>query len=166
MATSSIQRNLLVNAAISSAGLSLISSSDAAAQRAALGLVIGTDVAAVGSGNSTTITASEALSAGNLVNIWDSSGAKVRKADATVVGKEAHGFVSSAVSNGATATVNFSGNITGLSGLTPGLQFLSTTAGASSSTAPTASGNIVQCIGFATSTSTINFQSQPPILLA
>src|SRR5882757_9494798 len=39
------------------------------------------------------ITASEALSAGDLVNVWNSTGAKVRKADASTAGKEAHGFV-------------------------------------------------------------------------
>ena len=58
---------------------------------------IGADTAA--------ITASEALSAGDLVNVWNSGGPKVRKADATTAGKRAHGFVLSAVANGATATV-------------------------------------------------------------
>src|SRR5512143_1765954 len=42
------------------------------------------------------ITTSEALSAGDFVNIWASTGTKVRKADATTAGKEAHGFVLSA----------------------------------------------------------------------
>lgn len=55
------------------------------------------------------ITASEALAAGDLVNIWNSTGAKARKADATVAGKEAHGFVLASVSNGASATVYFEG---------------------------------------------------------
>ena len=52
-----------------------------------------------------TITTSEALSAGDFVNVWDSTGAKVRKADATVSGKEAHGFVLSAYGSSASATV-------------------------------------------------------------
>lgn len=34
------------------------------------------------------IAASEALAAGDWVNIWNSTGAKVRKADATTAGKE------------------------------------------------------------------------------
>jgi hypothetical protein len=51
------------------------------------------------------MVASEALAAGDLVNIHSSSGAKVRKADATSAGKEAHGFVLGAVANGANATV-------------------------------------------------------------
>lgn len=113
-----------------------------------------------------TITASEALAAGDLVNIWNSSGAKVRKADATVAGKEAHGFVLASVSNGNPATVYFEGTNTAVTGLTPGVQFLSTTAGLSTGTAPSATGNVVQRVGFATSATTMNFQSQPPVVLA
>src|SRR3954467_543939 len=96
------------------------------------------------------ITASEALAAGDLVNIWNSTGAKVRKADATTAGKEAHGFVLAAVSSSATATVYFEGTDTGVSGRTAGVQYLSTTAGISSSTPPSGSGNVVQRVGFAT----------------
>jgi len=112
------------------------------------------------------ITTSEALSAGDLVNIWNSSGAKVRKADATVAGKEAHGFVLSAYGSSASATVYFEGTNTGVTGLTPGNLFLSTTAGLCTSTAPSASGNAVQRVGFAISATAMNFQSQPPITLA
>lgn len=112
------------------------------------------------------ITTSEALAAGDFVNIFNSSGAKVRKADATTAGKEAHGFVLASVGSGATATVYFEGSNTGVSGATPGPVFLSTTAGVSSSTAPSGSGNVVQRIGFATSATSINFQSQPPVVLA
>lgn len=112
------------------------------------------------------VTASESLSAGDFVNIWNSSGAKVRKADATTSGKEAHGFVLSAFSSSASATVYFEGTNTAVSGQTPGVVFLSTTAGSATSTAPSGSGNVVQRIGFATSASTINFQSMPPLVLA
>lgn len=113
-----------------------------------------------------TITASEALAAGDFVNVWNSSGAKVRKADATTSGKEAHGFVLSAVSNGNPATVYFEGTNTGVTGQTPGPVFLSTTAGTATSTAPSGAGNIVQRIGFATGATAINFQSNDPIVLA
>jgi len=113
-----------------------------------------------------TITASEALSAGDLVNVHDSSGAKVRKADATTSGKEAHGFVLSSVSNGASATVYFEGSNTGVSGLTPGRQYLSTTAGLATATAPSGSGNVVQVVGFATSATALNFNSGTPVVLA
>lgn len=112
-----------------------------------------------------TITTSEALAAGDFVNIWDNSGAKCRKADATVVGKEAHGFVLSAAGSGAPASVLFEGSNTGVTGQTPGVVFLSTTAGVATTTAPSGSGNVVQRIGFATSATSINFQSQQPILL-
>ena len=112
-----------------------------------------------------TITTSEALSAGDFVNVWNSTGAKVRKADATVSGKEAHGFVLSAYGSSASATVYFEGTNTGVTGQTPGPVFLSTTAGVATSTAPSGSGNVVQRIGFAVSATAINFQSQTPIVL-
>lgn len=119
---------------------------------------IGADTAA--------ITASEALSAGDVVNIWDSTGAKVRKADASTAGKEAHGFVLAAVENGAEATVYFEGSNTQVTGLTPGPQFLSTTPGLVSATAPTGSGNVVQRVGVATAATALNFQLQPHFVLA
>jgi hypothetical protein len=113
------------------------------------------------------IVASEALAAGNLVNIWSNAGVfNVRKADATVAGKEAHGFVLASVSSAATATVYFVGNDTGVTGLSPGVQFLSTTAGTSSSSAPSGSGNVVQRVGVATAATVLNFVPQPPITLA
>lgn len=113
-----------------------------------------------------TISASENLAAGDWVNIHDSAGAKVRKADATTSGKEAHGFVLSAVTSGNNATVYFEGTNTGVTGQTPGPVFLSTTAGTGSATAPSGSGNVVQRIGFAVSATAVNFQSQLPIVLA
>ena len=113
------------------------------------------------------VVASEALSAGNVVNIWNDAGTpKVRKADATTAGKEAHGFVLEAVSSGANATVYFEGQNTSVSGLSAGPVFLSTTAGGVTNTAPSGSGNVVQRVGFATSATAINFQSNDPIVLA
>lgn len=112
------------------------------------------------------ITTSEALVAGNLVNIWDSTGAKVRKADAATAGKEAHGFVLSAFASGVAALVYFEGTNTSVTGLTPGPQFLSITAGGSDETAPVATGNVVQRVGIATSATTLNFNAGVPIVLA
>lgn len=112
------------------------------------------------------ITASEALAAGDLVNVWNSTGAKVRKADATSAGKEAHGFVLAAVASGAAATVFFEGTNTQVTGLTPGRQYLSTTPGQATATAPSGSGNTVQIIGFATAATALNFQAMTPIVLA
>lgn len=112
------------------------------------------------------ITASEALNAGDFVNVHNSSGAKVRKADASTSGKEAHGFVLAGVSNGAAATVYFEGTNTQVSGQTPGPVFLSTTPGQATSTPPSTAGQVVQSIGVATSPTSINFESRPSILLA
>lgn len=113
-----------------------------------------------------TITASEALAAGDLVNIHDSSGAKVRKADASTSGKDAHGFVLAVVSNGAAALVYFEGPNAQVTGLTPGTQFLSTTPGLATATAPTGSGNVVQRVGVAASATLLNFESSVPVVLA
>ena len=113
------------------------------------------------------ILTSEALSAGNYVNIYNNGGtANVRKADATTAGKEAHGFVLSAFGSGVNATVYFEGSNTAVTGVTPGVQYLSTTVGQGTSTAPSSTGNVVQRIGFATSSTSVNFQSQPPVILA
>ena len=117
--------------------------------------------------DTSSIVSSENLAAGDLVNIWNNAAvANVRKADATVAGKEAHGFVLSAVTSPAAATVYFEGSNTGVTGLTPGPQFLSATAGLCTATAPSASGNVVQRVGFATSATNMNFQSQTPVVLA
>lgn len=112
------------------------------------------------------IVASEALAAGDLVNIWNSTGAKVRKADATSVGKEAHGFVTASVLSSGNATVYFEGSNPGVTGLTPGVQYLTTTAGTASATPPSGSGNVVQRVGFAPSATSLNFDSGTPIVLA
>lgn len=121
----------------------------------------------VGMGADTkSIQASEALAAGDFVNVHNSGGARVRKADATTAGKEAHGFVLAAVSSGANATVYFEGANTGVSGQTPGRVFLSTTAGTATSTAPINPGNLLQCIGFAVAATEINFQAGVPVALA
>ena len=112
------------------------------------------------------ITTSEAVAAGDFINIWNSSGAKARKADATVSGKEAHGFVLVGAASGAAATVYFEGQNTAVTGQTPGPVFLSTTAGTAAAAAPSGSGNVVQRLGFAISATTIVFEANDPIVLA
>jgi len=113
------------------------------------------------------IVASENLVAGDFVNVWNDGGvAKIRKADATTAGKEAHGFVLAGVASAASGTVYFEGTNTQLSGLTPGPQWLSATAGRCTATAPSSTGNSVQRVGFAISATAMNFQSQPPVILA
>lgn len=118
--------------------------------------------------NSIAVNATEALAANDLVNVWDNAGTPgVRKADATAEGKECNGFVKSAVANGASATVYLSGNtITGLSGLVAGRRYLSTTAGASTATSPSATANVSQKIGDAFNATTIAFEPEEPITLA
>ena len=112
------------------------------------------------------IQASENLAAGDLVNIHNSGGARVRKADAATAGKEAHGFVTAGVTSGANATVYFEGNNGQVTGLTPGVVYLSTTAGLATNTAPSASGNVVQRVGLATAATSLNFESFPSVTLA
>ena len=113
------------------------------------------------------IQASENLNAGDLVNIWNSGGQfRVRKADATAAGKEASGFVLSAVTSGQNATVYLEGTITGLGGLLPGRMYLATSPGLATSTPPSGSGNVVQYIGNAVSTTESSFESTDGVILA
>ena len=116
--------------------------------------------------DTSTITASETLAAGDWVNVWNDSGAKVRKADATTAGKEAHGFVLAAVTSGNPATVYFEGTNTQVTGQTPGPVYLQTTAGTGGATIPSASGNVVQSIGVAVSATAVNFERSAPVTLA
>jgi hypothetical protein len=113
------------------------------------------------------IVASEALAAGDLINVWNNAGtANARKADGSTTGKEAHGFVLAGVAQGASATVYFEGANTQCTGLTPGPQFLSVTAGKTSAAAPSAAGQTVQRVGFAVSATEMNFDAADAIQLA
>jgi len=116
-----------------------------------------------------TLVASEALAAGDFVNIWDDAGTpKARKADASASGKEADGFVLSAVSNGANATVYMEGTNNQLSSLTGGARmYLSAaTPGAATATAPSGAGNVVQYLGKAISATEITFEPDEGVILA
>lgn len=112
-------------------------------------------------------TASEALEAGNFVNIYDDSGMKCRKADATGPGegKKAHGFVLEAVNSGNPATVYVGGVNNQLTGLAVGsTYYLSKTAGGVvSDVSSYTTGNIVQEIGVATSATALVVQFQKAI---
>lgn len=120
---------------------------------------IGPDVAIV--------LASENLSAGDYVNIYDNTGTpNVRKADASN-SREAHGFVLSAVSSAANATVYFEGGNNGLSGLTPGARMYLGTAGAATATVPVSPGSqIFQLLGIAIAADTINTDIDDIVVLA
>jgi hypothetical protein len=112
--------------------------------------------------DTSTLPSSENLAAGNLVNIWSDSGTlKVRKADASSAAKRADGYVLASVTSPANAVVYHDGAITGLTSLTiGGRYYLSTTPGASviEASATTASGNLVQYVGQAVSTTKLLFQ--------
>lgn len=112
-----------------------------------------------------TLTAGEALSAGDLVYV--AAAGTVFKADADAAGKAAIGFVLSSISSAATGTVYFgSGIITGLTSLTMGQPyFLSSTAGGITTTAPTGTGKIQQQVGFAVNATSLYFEPQGAILL-
>jgi len=124
----------------------------------------------VGMGDETkAIVASEALSAGDLVNIWNSAGtAKIRKADGSTAGKEANGFVLASVSNGASGTVYLEGTVTGLSGLVVGERlYLSDVApGAVVNVAPTGTNKVVQYVGTAISANEFSFEPDGGVILA
>jgi hypothetical protein len=109
-----------------------------------------------------TLPSSENLTAGNLVNVWNDAGTmKVRKADATTSAKRSDGYVLANVTSPANALIYHDGLISGLTGLTLGARYyLSTTPGGVVVEASTgvASGNLVQYIGIARSTTEIVYE--------
>lgn len=110
--------------------------------------------------------AAENLGSGSIINIFDDNGvSKCRKASASFSNREAHGYVLSSCLKDEYVLIYFEGNNNQVTGLSPGTLFLSTIAGLATSNPPTGSGKIVQRIGFATSATSINFQSLTPILI-
>lgn len=104
------------------------------------------------------IPSSENLSAGSFVNVYDNGGTvNVRLADNSN-GREANGFVLASVTSPANATVYFEGTNTQLSGLTLGVRYFLGTAGGVTTTAPTASGEIIQYLGKSSSATEINVE--------
>lgn len=113
------------------------------------------------------VTTSENLTSGMLVNIYDNAGTiTARKADATVAGKEADGFVLASTTSGQNATIYGTGTNSAVTGLIGGRVYLSTTAGVITQTPPSSSGNIVQDVGFATAAGELWFQRGIPVTLA
>jgi len=104
------------------------------------------------------IITSEDLIAGDFVNIYDNASVlTARKAVATDPTKQANGFVLTASTSPAANNVYFEGKNTGANGtFALGLEvFLSSVAGEVTTTAPSASGSIVQSLGTSLSTSSI-----------
>lgn len=117
------------------------------------------------------IQASEALAAGDYVNIHDVSGsARIRKADASAAGatKRAHGFVLDNVSSGANGAVYFEGDNTAVTGLTSGLTYvLSHTVPGGvvvQSSGTSTAGHILQELGSASSATSLNTEIGLPLI--
>jgi hypothetical protein len=155
----------LLNAKASSAGAG---DANKVVMLGADGKIDSTMFNASGNSNSKDMTTSEALSAGNWVNIHDVSGsARVRKADAASPGKPVMGYVLAAAASGATVKVYFEGENTGVSGMTAGDVYLSaTTPGAGQAESPTGVGVLSQFIGVATSATSVNYQPGPVVVQA
>lgn len=116
-----------------------------------------------------TVPASEALSAGDFVDIYtDAGAAKVRKADAATL-KAADGFVLAGVAGGANATVYPLGDLnTQHTGLAPGGDYyLSvTTPGGVQATAPSAAGQLYQRLGVAVSATELQTTTEISVEIA
>ena len=114
--------------------------------------------------------ASEALSAGDFVNVHDDAGSpKLRKADASSIATRAHGFVKTAAAAGESVKFYESGTAAGFTGLTVGtIYFLSdATAGEPVAVAPTTTGHIAQAVGVAVSATELQVDiSEQPVVRA
>ncbi len=106
-------------------------------------------------------TATEALAAGDFVNLHAGG---VRKADNSN-DREANGYVIAAVANAAQATV-YCDDVNTLTGLTVGTAYYLGTGGAVTATQPTAANALVQFLGRASSTTQLRTQIGPAIRLA
>lgn len=113
------------------------------------------------------LVASENISAGDYINIWNDTGTpKVRLADNSN-NRPAHGFVLNAFTTGQNALIYFEGGNSGLSGLTPGARYYLDTAGNATSTPPVSPGaQISQFLGIAINTTTINTDIDDEVILA
>lgn len=112
--------------------------------------------------------ASENLSAGDIVNIFNDGGTiKCRKADAGVNKYKASGYVKAAVTAGDDATIYFDGKCAGTFTINDIMKpvFLGDTAGSKTLTPVSGSGKIHQEIGSVTSLTEFDFEPQSPIEL-
>jgi hypothetical protein len=109
--------------------------------------------------------ASEALVAGDFLNIWDDAGTlKVRKADASNA-RDANGFTLTAVTSGNNATVILQGLNTALTGLNPASLYFLGNAGAVTTTPSITNNAIIQELGYATAVTELNFEYNSPIIV-
>jgi hypothetical protein len=161
--TNGLQR--LVSAIASSAGVADASKVVCTDSNGKLSLTLmptGLDVSAQN------IVADEALNSGEYINIFDEGGTrKVRKASAAAGSQRpAHGFVITGAAEGSNAVVYTLGENDQLSGLTIGQRYFlsAATAGGMAATPDmSASGNLIQVLGYATSTTSLRFEFDSPI---
>jgi len=115
------------------------------------------------------VTTSESLAAGDFVNLYNSSGLKVRKADASTTGKEANGFVIAVATHPTTADVYILGGAQNAqkTGMTIGArQYLSDSVpGGTVEAAPSGAGKIVQFLGKANSATSMATEAHDYIVL-
>lgn len=117
----------------------------------------------VGAASTATATASATITAGMATNLYTNAGAlNVRPADNTTAGSEANSFATAGITSGTSGSVQItSGIVSGLSGLTPGAKLYLGTTGGVTATAPSATGNVLQVVGRALSSSTFEFNPDP-----
>jgi hypothetical protein len=116
----------------------------------------------VGLGADTQVmTALEAIPPGAYVNIASNG---LRLADNSN-GRAAHGFVLTAVANGAQATFYRLGRNTALAGLTPGARLFLGVAGGVTAIPPTTPGAIIQVLGVPADATSMPFEFDEPILV-
>jgi hypothetical protein len=111
------------------------------------------------------LVASEALAAGNFVNVYydgTATAIRMRKAD-QATGRPADGYVVAAVAMSATGVCYFDGVNNQLAGLSPGVDYWLGTAGAPTATPP--STGISQRIGKAVSATELPFFREEPVTL-
>lgn len=112
-----------------------------------------------------TVVASEAISAGDFVNLFNNTGTlTVRKADNSN-GREANGFTLAAISNAASGTVYLSGQNTSLTGLTVGTNYYLGVSGGVTTTAPTTANAIIQVLGKTISATNLTFEYDEPVII-
>lgn len=128
---------------------------------------VGAATGGSGSSAQTGIVAAEPLVEGDFVNVFNSTGAKVRQATASDPTREATGFVRASYGTGEAATVYLSGINSKVAGQVPGPVFLSTIPGqVIADPSSLSSGQIVQRVGTALGADAINFQPDIAIILA
>lgn len=114
------------------------------------------------------VEASEALDAGDFVQLFDDSGTvRMRKADSSNA-RNADGYVLSAVSALASGVIKplHVGVNNALSGLTLGARYFLGTAGGVTTTPPTTPGELVQCLGIARTATELYMTPEDPVTIS